>query len=145
NQHRQDGLHRQIAFGTFARLHVFLSAEFLHGEPQRLADDFRGFDDADDARHGDTADAEWTAVVEKEFFGRHVPHGLKNAFAYGQRHAGREIADERDEHEPDGERTGADERGVLEAHDIAQTEHGRPRIHLEHYFEFIGYQFAPSA
>ena len=144
NQHRQDGLHGQVAFGPLARFHILFTFELFNGKPQRLTDDFRGFDDADDTGHGDTADTERTAVVEEELLGRHVPHRLQNTLAYGQRHAGCEVADERDEYEPDGERTGADERGIFQPHYIPEAEHRRARIHLEHHLELIGYHFAPG-
>ena len=82
-------------------------------------------------------------VVPENLLGRHVAEQRGHALADGDRLSVGEMADERNQYEPYGKRTGADVRGIAEPDDIAQTEYGGSGIDLEDELRLIGQQRSP--
>ena len=110
DEDRQDALHRDVALRALGRFGSLLPAsEFRDGEAHGLADDLRLADDADDAGHGDAADAERFADEGEEVLGREerlgmcqqigVRHAEHRGHGGGVRRSGQR-ADHRDDDEP---------------------------------------------
>lgn len=119
------------------------ASQLGHGQRQRLADDLRRTDDTYHAGHRDAPDPDMARVVPENLLGRHVAEQRGHALADGDRLSVGEMADERNQYEPYGKRTGADIRGIAEPDDIAQTEHGGSGIDLEDKLRLIGQQRSP--
>lgn len=139
---------------TVASPPPFVTAELRNRQSHGLTDDLRLADDADDARHGDAADADGFADEGEEVLGGE--DRLRVGEDVGARHAQQrdhrggidgfgQRAHHRDDHEPYEARTGGDDHGVFQADDVAQSQHGGRGVEREDHFEFVGGDAAPFA
>ena len=80
-----------------------------------------------------------SCIFPENLVSRHFSDGLCNA----RSHQVDDLAspyyiDERYNHEPDQEAAAADDECVFEADDVAESEHGRPCVELEHELRLVG-------
>ena len=108
----------------------------MPGQLECAADDFRRTDDADDAGAGDAADADVTHVGEENLLRGHGADQL-GGVAKGQRQILAEIIDQRHQQKPGDERAGGDDGRVLQADDVAQSQHGGADVDAEDQLPFI--------
>ena len=155
DEQREDALHRDVALRALGGVGPLLAAAQLRdGQTDGLADDARLADDADDARHGDAADADGLADVGVEVLGREellrviqqplVRHAQQRGQRGGVERLG-ERADERYDEEPYEARAGRDDECILESDDVAQTQHGGRGVQSEDHLELVGERLAPGA
>ena len=94
--------------------------------------------DANHTGHGDTANADAAAVVLKNILRRHVTQrGSDGRIPDVEHRVGHKQIECRHDEPPHTERAEGDDEGIAEAHDIAQAEHGRTGVDLEHKFGMI--------
>ena len=78
-------------------------------------------------------------------FRRHVAHGHGDCRVPLVQHVGTEDESHaRYDEPPHGKRAQTDDERILETDDVAQSQHGGTRVHLEHQFGFLGQVFAQS-
>ena len=156
DQDREDALHRQVALRAFGSggLGFVAPPQLRNGQPYGLTDDLRLFDDADDARHGDTADAQRLADEGEEVLGREktlrIGHDVGARYAQQRSHGSRVDAvgqrtHQRHDEEPDQTRTCGDDHGVFQTDDVAQTQHGGRGVERKDDLELVGGDLSPCA
>ena len=145
DQHREDQFHRNVSLGAFGGFGSGASAaQFGDGQPERLPDNVRRADDADDPCHCNPTDPNMPGIIFKNHFGRHVAQQRGDPFAHGEGLPVGEVAEKRDQYEPYGERSGANIGRIPQAHDVAETEDGGAGVDLENDFHLVGQRFAPA-
>ncbi len=82
-------------------------------------------------------------IVTEDLFRAHIPQQGRHTFAHSDGLPVGKMADKGNQHEPYGERSGANDRGVFQPHDVAEPQHRRAGIDLEHQFGFVGQHRAP--
>ena len=84
-------------------------------------------------------------IVLENLFRCHLADGLGNAGAHQVDDIGSpDEVHQGDDYQPNKQRTAADNEGILQADDIAQAQHGRASVHLEHQLGFIGHRRTPA-
>ena len=143
-----DEAERQVALGSKScRLYVtllflllsLLSFHLLCRQSDGTLDDTPRLDDAYDSCHSDAADAYAAGVGREDVFGRHGADGLRDGAAAhvqyrvveDQRHAG-------NDNPPHRQGADADDGGIFESDDVAQTEDSGTGVYLEHELGFLG-------
>ena len=108
-------------------------------------DDAPRLHDADDARHGDAADADGACIGLEDGFRGHLSDGCRDGriplVQYG---VGEDEGHARHDEPPDGKRTHADDEGVFQPDDVTQSEDGGTCIHLEDELRLVGNCFAEA-
>ena len=128
------------------RIEVRLAFQLLGSQAHGALDDAPRLDDAQDARHGNAADADALGVVVEYLFGCHGADGLRDLrIPLVQHHVPANQREAGDEYPPDEERAEADDGRVFQSDDITQTQYGSSRVDLEHELGFVCQQFAPLA
>ena len=116
-----------------------LALDLALGQRHGALDDTPALHDADDAGHGDAANADASAIVFEDVLGRHLADGRCDGGIPDVEHrVGHEQVERGNDEPPHTERAEGDDEGIAEAHDIAQAEHGGAGVDLEHELGMVG-------
>ena len=141
-----DDLERDVALRALhGRRGVALALHLFGSETNSTFDDSPALDDADDAGHGDAADADAAGVSLEDVLWTHAAHGSRNGriphvqhlVVESERHA-------RHDQPPHGERAQADVERIFQSDDIAQAEHGGTCVHLEDELRLVSEHLSPA-
>ena len=110
-------------------------AFFANRQFERTADDSGGFDDADDAGHGDGTNADGAYVGGEDLFGRECGKGVDTSASCGCQCP--YFMYQGNQYKPGEERAHGDDERVTESHQIAEAEDKGADIELEYHFEFV--------
>ncbi len=127
-------------------IHLALAFQLLGCQTYGSLDDAPALDDADDTSHGNTADTDAAGIGTEDLLRSHGSYGSRcNGRVPGIEHADHGKSDSYQERSATilRQRAQTGIEGILETHDVAQTEHGSTRIHLEHKLCLVGKVAAP--
>ena len=97
-----------------------LSAQLFRGQRHGTANDAPALDDAQDAGHGDAANADGTGITGEYLLRRHASHGLCDGrIPLVEHRIGEDKGHARYNEPPHCERAQADNEGISQAYDIA--------------------------
>ena len=141
-----DDFERDVALGAQLSLVDRLAAfHLLCGQSDGTLDDAPALDDADDAGHGNAADTYRLTIGFEDLLGTHVGHGRGDGgVPLVQYRVGEDERQSRYDEPPHRERAQTDNERILEADDVAQTQHCGARVHFEHQLRLVGQHLAPA-
>ena len=146
-EHRADGdnLERDVALGAHYLFGASALALHLAGsKADGTLDDAPALDDAYHASHGDATDTDGTAVGLEDGFGCHFTHRSDNiGVPLVEDGVGEKQGHTRNNKPPHGKRTEADDGGIAQTDDVAQTEDGSTGVDLEDELGMVGKLLTP--
>ena len=135
-----DNLKRDVALRALHLSRVrTLALHLMGGQRYGAANDAPALHDADDAGHGDGADAHATRITGEDGLRTHVAYGGGNGgIPLVEHRVGEDDGHERHDNPPHKHRTGADDSGIAQANDVAQAQHSGSGVHLQHQLGLVG-------